>query len=64
MGIAAAIVGIIGVITTILGILNILQIPADPLISAKLTWTFWFGLSGLLFLGAMVLLMGRRTMGD
>jgi hypothetical protein len=63
MGAFAAIIGCIGTLTMILGVLSIMQIPAEPIISAKLTWHFWFGLSALLYLASMVLLTGRNSDG-
>jgi hypothetical protein len=60
MGFTAAIVGVLGGISAILSVLGILQVPSDPIISDKLTWTFWLMLSGILFLASITLLLGRK----
>lgn len=60
MGLTAAIIGAIAIITTALGVLTILGIPSDPILSAKLTWNFWFGASVILLLGCIALILGRR----
>jgi hypothetical protein len=64
MGLFAAILGSLSIITTALGVLSILQIPAEPILSAKLTWTFWFACSALLLLASGVLLLGRKNNVD
>jgi hypothetical protein len=64
MGITAAIVGLVSIITTVLGILNILEVTSTPILSDKLTWTFWFACSALLLLGSIALLLGRRNNVD
>jgi hypothetical protein len=61
MGITAAIVGALSVITTVLGVLNILEISSTPILSDKLTWTFWFACSALLLLGSIALMLGRKN---
>ena len=60
MGLTALILGILGGIAAVLGVLNILEIPSDPLISDKLTWVFWMYASGVLLLGAIAFLLGRK----
>lgn len=60
MGFAAAIVAVLGVVSAVLGTLNILEIPSQPILSDKLTWPFWMALSAILFLAAIVLLLGRK----
>ncbi len=64
MGIAAAIIGALSIITTALGVLTIIQIPAEPILSDKLTWPFWFGCSVIMILGSMLLMMARRENVD
>ncbi len=63
MGLTAAIIAVLGGVSAILGILGILQVPSEPIISDKLTWTFWMMLSAVLFLASIVLLLGRKQ-GD
>jgi hypothetical protein len=64
MGIAAAIIGAIAIITTALGVLTIIEVPAEPILSAKLTWSFWFSCSVILLLGSIALILGNRNNGD
>jgi|WetSurMetagenome_2_1015567.scaffolds.fasta_scaffold1612811_1 hypothetical protein len=64
MGITAAIIGAISVITTVLGVLNILEVTSTPILSDKLTWTFWFACSALLLLGSIALMLGRKNTMD
>ena len=63
MGIVATILGVIGGLTTIVGILNILEIPSTPVISDAFTYTVWFWISALLFLAAMLCMLGRKQDG-
>ena len=60
MGLTALVLGVLGGIAAVLGILGILEIPSDPLISDKLTWMFWMYLSGILLLGSIAFLLGRK----
>jgi hypothetical protein len=64
MGLAAAIIAVLGGVSAVLGVLGILQIPSTPIISDKLTWTFWMALSGILLLLSIVCLLGRKTGGS
>jgi hypothetical protein len=61
MGLVAALTGALSVITTALGVLSILQIPSTPILSDKLTWTFWFACSALLLLATNAFLLGRKN---
>jgi hypothetical protein len=64
MGLTAAIIGVLGGVSAVLGVLGILQVPSTPIISDKLTWTFWMSLSTILFLAAITCLLGRKPGGD
>jgi hypothetical protein len=64
MGMTAAIIAALGVISAALGTLNILQIPAEPILSAKLIWPFWMALSAVLLLISIVFLLGRKQYAD
>jgi hypothetical protein len=64
MGLTGAILGGIGVICAALGIITILDFLDSPIISAKLTWEFWFAISAILFLGAITSLLGRKPGGS
>ena len=64
MGLTAAIVAVLGGVSAVLGVLGILQVPSTPIISDKLTWTFWMALSGILLLISIVCLLGRRPGGS
>ena len=64
MGITAAIIGALSVITTVLGVLNIIEIPSTPILSDKLTWTFWFACSALLLLASIAISVSRKNSID
>jgi hypothetical protein len=64
MGITAAIIGALAVITTALGVLDILEITTTPILSDKLTWTFWFACSALLLLGSIAISVSRKNSID
>lgn len=61
MILAAALIAAIGAIAAVLGVLGILGIPSEPLISEKLTWQFWFALSGIFFLASIAISQLRRN---
>jgi len=64
MGIAAAIIGVIGGLCAAFGVLTAADIiPADMGLTT-VGWEFWLILAGVLFLGSIVLLLGRRPEGD
>ncbi len=56
MGMLAWIFGIIGGMCVVMGIIT--AVGAIPAVAA-LTWTFWFGLSGLLLLISIAFAVGR-----
>lgn len=58
MGIIAAMLGAIGGLTAVMGIITALEV--IPLVTPHLTWTFWLSLSAILFLAAIVILLGRE----
>lgn len=58
MGIIAALLGAIAGLAAVTGIITALEV--IPLITPQLTWTFWFVLSAILFLAAIVFLLGRE----
>jgi hypothetical protein len=64
MGLTAAIVAILGFASAVLGTLRILEIPSTPILSDKLTWPFWMAASAILFLIAIVFLLGRKPGGS
>lgn len=64
MAFTAAIIAALGAISAVLGVLGILQVPSEPIISDKLTWTFWLMLSAILFLASIVFLLGRKQSSD
>ena len=53
----AWIAGIIGGLCMAMGIVTAAE--AIPLLSAELTWLFWFALSGILFLISIVFTLAR-----
>jgi LPXTG-motif cell wall-anchored protein len=59
MGIAAAIIGCVGGLCGVMGILDALDVLKDTGLTT-VDWTFWFMLAGVLLLGAITLLLGRR----
>jgi len=59
MRIFATIIGGLSVITTALGVISILDF-TDPILSAKLTWQFWFAASVILLLGSITVFIGYR----
>ena len=63
MGLMGAILAAIGVICAALGIVTILDFLDTPIISAKLTWEFWFAIAAILFLAAIASLLGRKPSG-
>jgi hypothetical protein len=60
MGFTAAIVAAVGFISAVLGTLSILKVPSEPILSDKLTWSFWMAVSVILLLIAIVLMLGRK----
>ena len=58
MSIIAAMLGAIGGLAAVMGIITALKV--IPLVTPQLTWTFWFSLSAILFLAAIVILLGRE----
>jgi membrane associated rhomboid family serine protease len=60
MGFIGAILGALGGISTVLFIVEVLRYGETPLISDKFGEMFWMYLAGLLFLGAIVCLLGRK----
>jgi hypothetical protein len=65
MGFIGAILGALGGISTVLFIVEVLRYGETPFISDKLGEMFWMYLAGLLFLGAIVCLLGRKhSSGD
>jgi len=64
MGLMGAILAGIGAICAVLGIVVALEVTETAIISDKLTWGFWFGLSAILFLAAITSLLGRNPGGS
>jgi hypothetical protein len=64
MGLLAAFITILGFASTVLGVLSIVQVPAEPIFSAKLTWSFWMELAAILFLLAIIFLLARKPKSD
>jgi hypothetical protein len=65
MGIFAIVLAFLSIICAALGLVNVLEISAEPLISVKLTWTFWMALAGFLMLGTIAcLLIGNGKKKD
>ena len=64
MGLMGAILAGIGAICAVLGIVVALEVTETAIISDKLTWGFWFGLAGILFLAAITSLLGRNPGGS
>lgn len=58
MSIIAAMLGAIGGLAAVMGIITALEV--IPMVTSQLTWTFWLSLSAILFLAAIVLLLGRE----
>jgi len=50
--------GAIGGLAAVMGVITVLEV--IPLVTPQLTWTFWFSLSAILFLAAIVFLLGRE----
>jgi hypothetical protein len=57
MVVFAWIAGIIGGLCMVMGIVTATEV--IPLLSAELTWLFWFALSGILFLASIVFTLAR-----
>lgn len=57
MGKMACIVGILAGLCMVMGIITATEV--IPLLGAALTWMFWFGLSGILFLASIAFVFGR-----
>ena len=57
MRMIACIVGIFAGLCMLMGIITATEV--IPLLGAALTWMFWFGLSGILFLASIALVFGR-----
>jgi hypothetical protein len=55
---------VLGFISAALGTLRILDVPSQPILSAKLTWEFWMAAAGILFLAAIVFMLGRKPGGS
>ena len=58
MSIIAAMLGAIGGLAAVMGVITVLEV--IPLVTPQLTWTFWLSLSAILFLAAIVILLGRE----
>lgn len=58
MGTLAAMLGAIGGLAAAMGIVTALKV--IPLVAPELTWLFWLMLSGILFVAAITLLLGRE----
>jgi len=58
MSIIATMLGAIGGLAAVMGVITVLEV--IPLVTPQLTWTFWFSLSAILFLAAIVFLLGRE----
>jgi len=58
MSIIAAMLGAIGGLAAVMGVITVLEV--IPLVTPQLTWTFWFSLSAILLLAAIVILLGRE----
>jgi hypothetical protein len=59
MALTAWILVALGVISAALGVVNILGVLSEPIISAKLTWTFWMYGAIILLLAGIAFLLGR-----
>lgn len=57
MGLTALVFGLIGGLCMIMGIITALEVV--PLVSAQLTWMFWFVLSAILMLICIAFALGR-----
>jgi hypothetical protein len=66
MRVLAVLSGIIALLCMAMGIVTLLGVlPPDMMILPdKLTWTFWFGISALLFLASIAANAGGRGGGD
>ena len=60
MGILAAIAGIIGGLCAIVGVLIATDVFTIGTVLENAGWQFWFMLSGILLLGSIAMLLGRR----
>lgn len=57
MGAIASMIGVIGGLCAVIGIITAAKVIAP--IGTQFTWTFWFALSAILFLGAITIAVGR-----
>ena len=64
MAIVSAVLGAIAALTTLMGVLRITDALPESFIGAQYTWTFWFWISALLFLGAITAALNRKAQGD
>ena len=57
MGMLAWILGTLGGLCAVMGIITATEVV--PLLGTALTWMFWFGLAGILFLACIACAVGR-----
>lgn len=57
MGMFALILGIVGGLCAVVGILTAAGVA--PLLGAAFTWTFWFGLAGVLLIACIAAVLSR-----
>ena len=57
MGVLAWVLGILGGLCAVVGIITAVEVV--PLLGAALTWVFWFGLAGILFIACIAALIAR-----
>jgi len=62
MRVLAALSGIIALFCMAIGVVTLLEVL--PPLRDELTWTFWFGISALLFLASIACNAGGRGGGD
>ncbi len=60
MGVLACVLGILGGLCAVVGIITATEVV--PLFGAGLTWLFWLGLAGVLFLAAITSLIAQGQM--
>lgn len=64
MGIGALVAGIVGALCAIVGILNAADIFTEDLGMLTIGWDFWLMIAGVLLLGSIAMLLGRRNNVD
>jgi len=57
MGVLACVLSVLGGLCAIMGIITAVEVV--PLLGVQLTWLFWFGLAGVLFVAGITSLIAQ-----